>query len=346
MPSVVWRDAQNCTRTMDISFKQYTEVKFCDAALRNAVRLDCAELVQRAIAKGGDVNCRYAEDWNTPLHLAIIYQCQSSVINELMNHTLDYGLVNGDNFTACELALRNDLRDLGRAMIVKEFECVEDPVDAIYEMLKRNSVEALEVLIEVLGLSGYSLAECLSKAWNKIEIMNVMMNPEVKVFVHMTLISLDYSLSIGSKQEGSSQNLQAEAQDQINLLITEISLIEQKYDTGLCHDITDEFLEVLRLILKHMFVVKNKVDKFPAMQLEYCIAMYLAIFDRKPDLDLYQLLLCRNARSSTSHTSIGRNTEVNEAFAEHFEQFEINFGICFARRVTEMDQQTSAIFLA
>ncbi|XP_062543906.1 uncharacterized protein LOC134211228 [Armigeres subalbatus] len=273
---------------MEIQFKQFKEVTHYDSVLRNAIWLDCIELAQQSLSKGANINCRYADDWNTPLHLAINNRCRLEVINELMSHKPDYSLVNGDNLTACEVALRDGLEELARRLIIEEFGKVQDPTDAIYAMLKRNSAEALEMLIDGLNLSDCALAGCLSMTWNKLEVMNVVLNPAVKVFVHSLLIRLEYDSAFNRKHCGDSPGVMEE---QMRMVIAEIEYLEKKYDTGLCHDVTDEFLELLRLILKYLFVLKNKVNNFPAMQLEYCLAIYLAIFDRKPELDQYQLVV-------------------------------------------------------
>ncbi|XP_055543312.1 uncharacterized protein LOC129728870 [Wyeomyia smithii] len=275
---------------MEVNFSFCTSVTALDAALRNAIKLESLELMQRAIERGANVNCQYPDDWNTPLHLAVISSdhCCESLSTALMNHRPNYMLLNGENITAAELAIQRGRKALARQLITAEFGKVE-PVDALYAMMHRSSVEALEILIEIMALPQRQLAQCLAKAWSKLEIMNVELVPAIEFFAHMTLIRCEYDGTIGTTVELKPN--QTEVRLRMELIVKAISCVENNFDTGLCHDVNDEFLELLRIILSHLFAVKNHVDSFPGMQLEYCLALYIAILDRKPQLDLYQLVV-------------------------------------------------------
>ncbi|XP_053691391.1 uncharacterized protein LOC128739915 [Sabethes cyaneus] len=275
---------------MEVNFASYSFIAPLDAALRNAIKLESPELMQRAIDRGANINCQYPDEWNSPLHLAVASgdnRC-ASLTAVLMNHQPNYALLNRENFTAAELAIHRGLKSLGRQLLKAELGELK-PVDALYVMLRRTSAEALEMLIEIMHLPQNELAQCLAKAWNKLEVMNVELTPTVETLAHMTLIRCDYGGAIGT---GRGQKIsETEIATRMELIIEAISCIEHSYDTSLSHDVNDEFLEFLRKILKHLFVVKNYADYFPGMQLEYCVAMYLAILDRKPELDLYQLVI-------------------------------------------------------
>ncbi|XP_058837030.1 uncharacterized protein LOC131693323 [Topomyia yanbarensis] len=276
---------------MEANFQSFSRIKALDESLQNAIKLDCLELVQRAIDRGANIDCQYPDDWNSPLHLAVLSECHDSLILLLMNHRPTCGLVNGENLTAAELAFRNGQRCLGRKLIEVEFGKVA-PEDAFYQLLRRSSVEALEVLIEVLGLPRRQMVECLAKAWGKLEVMNVKLLPELELFAQLLIIRFDYEESLNAGgAAGSSKISQQEVAERMGLVVEGIDCLEQKYDTGLCDDVNDEFLENLRGILKHLFFVKNRVENFPVLQLEFCVAIYLAIFDRRPELDLFQLVI-------------------------------------------------------
>ncbi|XP_055628687.1 uncharacterized protein LOC129770085 [Toxorhynchites rutilus septentrionalis] len=280
---------------MEVNFDSYSRVPHYDAVLRNAVRLDCPALVSAALAKGANINCQFPDDWNTPLHMAITTGCQPATIECLMSHKPDYSMVSRENFTAPELALRAGMDSLGRRMIAAEFMdargCIGHPVDAIYELLKRNSVRALQILLEMLPLPKCELIECLAKAVSKLEVMNVAIGPELELFAHLTILRFDGEEPINCGASAVLKIPKHEVDERLLLIMDGIDRVRRNYDTELCDDVDDGFLETLRMILGQLFAVKNQVEYYPVLQLEYCIAMYLAILDRKPELDLYQLVI-------------------------------------------------------
>ncbi|XP_058463214.1 uncharacterized protein LOC131437711 [Malaya genurostris] len=276
---------------MEANSPYFSSITPIDVSLQNAIKLECLELVQRSIDRGANIDCQYPDDWNSPLHLAVLSDCRDSLVQMLMNHQPTYGLVNGENLTAAELAFRNGHSSLGLQLIEAEFSEFA-PEEALYQMLQRNSVEALEVLIKMLNLSSPHLVECLAKAWGKLEIMNVKLSPKLELFAQLFIIRSGYEETPQNTTGSIGSTIsQSETSERMQLLMDAINCLEQKYDTGLCDDVNDEFLELLRLILKHLFFVKNRIEYFPVLQLEFCVAMYLAIFDRRPELDLFQLLI-------------------------------------------------------
>lgn len=220
--------------------------------------------------------------------MAIAGRCQP-IVELLISHNPDFGLVNAANLTAAEMAQEAGEVSWVRTMIEAEFKGC-DPVDALYELLKRRSLKVLELAIEMLNLSKNKLARSLAKAWNKLEVRNVKVESELELFVHLTLLRIDYE-EFGGAKVSVKKMTDEEVKQRMQLVLREINQLESKFDTGLCDDVCDEFLERLRLILRQLFVLKNRIEYFPVLQLEYCVAVYLAIYDRKPELDLFQLAI-------------------------------------------------------
>ncbi|XP_055604400.1 uncharacterized protein LOC129752655 [Uranotaenia lowii] len=261
-------------------------VNSLDQSLKNAIELGSPEIVAAVIEKGANVSCQYPQsNWSSPLHLAIELGFEA-IVELLMSHKPNYALIDGKNQTPAELALGIPrLKALGRKMIEAEFGEV-DPVKAIYELLKRSSVEAVQVLFDLLAMPRSELIECLAKAWSKLEVMNVEIDRRVELFAHMTLIEFDYEDA--SRHQHLSD---AEVTARMCAIVEAIDLVEQKYDTGLCHDVNDEFMELLRVILRNLFRVKNRFESFPAMQLEFCVAIFIAIIDRRPEMEVFQFVI-------------------------------------------------------
>uniref|UniRef100_A0A8D8BUV8 (northern house mosquito) hypothetical protein n=1 Tax=Culex pipiens TaxID=7175 RepID=A0A8D8BUV8_CULPI len=132
-------------------FNIFRQVAPKDAPLRNAISLESAILARNAIVQGANINCQYPDDWNTPLQMAIAGGCQP-IVELLISHNPDLGLVNGANLTAAEMAQEAGEVSWVRTMIEAEFKGC-DPVDVLYELLKRRSLKVLELAIEMLNLS-------------------------------------------------------------------------------------------------------------------------------------------------------------------------------------------------
>ncbi|KAL1394285.1 hypothetical protein pipiens_012063 [Culex pipiens pipiens] len=195
----------------------------CYAPLRNAISLESAILARNAIVQGANINCQYPDDWNTPLQMAIAGGCQP-IVELLISHNPDLGLVNGANLTAAEMAQEAGEVSWVRTMIEAEFKGC-DPVDVLYELLKRRSLKVLELAIEMLNLSKNNLARSLAKAWNKVEVMNVKVESELELFVHLTLLRIDYE-EFGGAKISVKKMTDEEVEQRMQLVLREINQLE------------------------------------------------------------------------------------------------------------------------
>ncbi|KAL9699405.1 hypothetical protein quinque_002846 [Culex quinquefasciatus] len=207
-------------------FNIFRQVAPKDAPLRNAISLESAILARNAIVQGANINCQYLDDWNTPPDGYEAGGCQP-IVELLISHNPDLGLVNGANLTAAEMAQEAGEVSWVRTMIEAEFKGC-DPVDVLYELLKRRSLKVLELAIEMLNLSKNNLARSLAKAWNKVEVMNVKVESELELFVHLTLLRIDYE-EFGGAKISVKKMTDEEVEQRMQLVLREINQLETQH---------------------------------------------------------------------------------------------------------------------
>ncbi|XP_061506107.1 uncharacterized protein LOC133392069 [Anopheles gambiae] len=168
-----------------------------------------------------------------------------------------------------------------------------DEVTACYRILRQNSLELLKLYIALKKLDGAALFQPLANALIQINIKNVKIDLDLRVFVQWKLADYGHRHLSGDYKPPPGQTTHHEWKSHIKVISDCWSVIAEKYDTGDYVDFDDRLLQRLTVIHNHLYFLQYKpfVKHLPMREMIFCLAIFLTIFHHPREYFMFRLIV-------------------------------------------------------
>ncbi|XP_058828677.1 uncharacterized protein LOC131688446 [Topomyia yanbarensis] len=233
------------------------------------------------------------EDLNTPLHLSIIaQQNRNDIIQFLIESGADCDLRNSMNLTASELAINLNFLDVTKFMLAIEFRNLSD-YRCFYRLIRRGSVPLLQLFLELKNFDVHQQIHFLSSVWHELYVKNVQISKNMENFLEYQLLNYSYAYHHPPSQKPDRLKFDKEHENRIDLIVEYTRYLTGQYATDNLNDFDDKFLLAVKIIYDNLFFIKDKHEfaHLPMVEIERCLAIFLAIFKKNPDYEIYKLII-------------------------------------------------------
>ncbi|XP_055619885.1 uncharacterized protein LOC129764641 [Toxorhynchites rutilus septentrionalis] len=233
------------------------------------------------------------EDLNTPLHLSIIaQQNRNEIIQFLIESGADCDLRNSMNLTASELAINLNFLDVTKFMLAIEFRNLSD-YRCFYRLIRRGSVPLLQLFLELKSFDVHQQIHFVSSVWHELYVKNVQISKNMENFLEYQLLNYSYAYHHPPSQKPDRLKFDKEHENRIDLIVEYTRYLTSQYATDNLNDFDDKFLLAVKIIYDNLFFIKDKHEfaHLPMVEMERCLAIFLAIFKKSPEYEIYKLII-------------------------------------------------------
>ncbi|XP_065077972.1 uncharacterized protein LOC135701164 [Ochlerotatus camptorhynchus] len=233
------------------------------------------------------------EDLNTPLHLSIIaQQNRNEIMQFLIESGADCDLRNSMNLTASELAINLNFLDVTKFMLAIEFRNLSD-YRCFYRLIRRGSVPLLQLFLELKSFDVHQQIHYVSSVWHELYVKNVQISKNMENFLEYQLLNYSYAYHHPPNQKPDRLKFDKEHENRIDLIVEYTKYLTDHYATDNLNDFDDKFLLAIKIIYDNLFFIKDKHEfaHLPMLEIERCLAIFLAIFKKTPDYEIYKLII-------------------------------------------------------
>ncbi|XP_055536109.1 uncharacterized protein LOC129724871 [Wyeomyia smithii] len=233
------------------------------------------------------------EDLNTPLHLSIIaQQNRNEIIQFLIESGADCDLRNSMNLTASELAINLNFLDVTKHMLAVEFRNLSD-YRCFYRLIRRGSVPLLQLFLELKNFDVHQQIHFLSSVWHELYVKSVQISKNMENFLEYQLLNYSYAYHHPPSQKPDRLKFDKEHENRIDLIVEYTRFLSGQYATDNLNEFDDKFLLAIKIIYDNLFFIKDKHEfaHLPMVETERCLAIFLAIFKKSPDYEIYKLII-------------------------------------------------------
>ncbi|XP_001855811.2 uncharacterized protein LOC6043128 [Culex quinquefasciatus] len=233
------------------------------------------------------------DDLNTPLHLSIIaQQNRNEIMQFLIESGADCDLRNSMNLTASELAINLNFLDVTKFMLAIEFRNLSD-YRCFYRLIRRGSVPLLQLFLELKSFDVHQQIHFVSSVWHELYVKNVQISKNMENFLEYQLLNYSYAYHHPPSQKPDRLKFDKEHENRIDLIVEYTRYLTTNYATDNLNDFDDKFLLAIKIIYDNLFFIKDKHEfaHLPMLELERCLAIFLAIFKKSPEYEIYKLII-------------------------------------------------------
>ncbi|XP_055593042.1 uncharacterized protein LOC129744506 [Uranotaenia lowii] len=236
------------------------------------------------------------DDLNTPLHLSIIsQQNRNEIIQFLIEAGADCDLRNSMNLTASELAINLNFLDVTKFMLAIEFRNLSD-YRCFYRLIRRGSVPLLQLFLELKSFDVHQQIHFLSSVWHELYVKNVQISKNMENFLEYQLLNYSYAYHHPPSQKPDRLKFEKEHENRIDLIVEYTQYLKTHYANDNLNDFDDKFLLAVKIVYDNLFFIKDKHEfaHLPMLEMERCLAIFLAIFKKSPDYEIFKLIINKN----------------------------------------------------